>query len=409
MKAWLRDVRLAARNLTRHRQRTFVAILMVASGVVAFILAGGFIAWILSASREATIHSQLGHIQIVRPGFFDRGLADPYSFLLDQGNDELRKIHSMPGVTSVTPRLVVNGLISHGDTTVAFSGEGVDPEGERLISTELYMLEGENLTDRARARVSLGEGLARNLGVATGDAIVLFVATARGTPNAVEAVVSGVFMTAAKDYDDYAVRLPIELARKLMRVQGATSWVVLLDETENTGSSVDELRARMAPERYQVVPWRDLADFYNKTEALFSKQVNVVKAIIASIIVLTIMNTLMMTVLERTLEIGTSLAIGVPGRSIIRLFVIEGLLIGITGGAVGVLAGSMLGMVVSKVGIPMPPPPGMTHGYVGGIVVSWSLILDALILAVITTLAASLFPAWRAGRMSIVDALRYGQ
>jgi putative ABC transport system permease protein len=400
---------LGANNLTRNPSRSFVAVVAIVGGVAAFLLAGGFIEWILKATREATIHSQLGHIQIVRPGFFDRGLADPYSFLLEQGSDELVTIRSMPNVVSVTPRLVLSGLISRGETTLAFSGEGVDPDGERLISTELHMLDGVGLTDGDKARVLVGEGLARNLGVATGDAIVLLVSTARGTPNAVEAVVSGVFMTAAKDYDDYAVRLPIELARKLMRVQGATSWVVLLDQTEKTGSLVDELRARMAPERYQVVPWRDLADFYNKTEALFSKQVNVVKAIIALIIVLTIMNTLTMTVLERTAEIGTSLAIGVPGRSIVRLFVIEGLLIGIIGGVAGILTGSVLGMVISKIGIPMPPPPGMTHGYVGGIVVSWSLILDALILAVITTLAASLFPAWRAGRMSIVDALRYGQ
>ena len=77
------------------------------------------------------------------------------------------------------------------------------------------------------------------------------------------------------------------------------------------------------------IPWSDLADFYNKTVVLFSRQVNVVKFIIGVIIVLTISNTQMMSVLERTTEIGTSLAIGQRRQAVMRMFMAEGVLIGL--------------------------------------------------------------------------------
>ena len=92
-----------------------------------------------------------------------------------------------------------------------------------------------------------------------------------------------------------------------------------------------------------------------------------------------------------------------------RMFIIEGGLIGLVGGILGVIVGYLLGSIISAIGIPMPPAPGMAHGYTAGIVISPQLAIDAFILSVVTTLLASGFPAWKAGRMNIVDALRYGQ
>jgi putative ABC transport system permease protein len=142
---------------------------------------------------------------------------------------------------------------------------------------------------------------------------------------------------------------------------------------------------------------------------LFSKQINVVKFIIGLIIVLTISNTQMMSVLERTTEIGTRLAIGQRRRAVMRMFMAEGLLIGLAGGGLGVLLGLLLAGVISSIGIPMPPPPGMSSGFDGQILVAPTLAFDALVLALVTTFLASVMPAWKASRMNIVDALRHNQ
>jgi putative ABC transport system permease protein len=409
MNSLIRDSELATRNLLRNVSRSLVAISTVASGVIAFLLAGGFIAWIFQDMREATIHSQLGHAQIVQPAFFEKGIADPYAYLLPADSAEQQSLEAMPGVTALTPRLVLSGLISHGETTVSFAGEGVDPIMEKPISSRIRILDGSDLASPDEKKVLLGEGLAKSLGAKSGDTVVLLTTAANGSPSAVELTVAGIFSTISKEYDDSAIRMPISVARKLMRVTGATSWVVLLDGAERTESFVETARAGLPASHFEVVPWTALADFYNKTVVLFSKQINVMKVIIGLIIILTISNTLTMSVLERTTEIGTSLAVGVRGTGVMRLFVIEGVLIGILGGLAGVILGTLLAMLISTIGIPMPPPPGMSHGYLGQIIVTTGLALDAVVLALVTTLLASAFPAWKAGRLNIVDALRYSQ
>ena len=405
----LSDFRLAARNLRRNTRRTAVATLTVAFGIVAYLLAGGFIAWIFDQMREGTIHSQLGHLQIVRPGYFEKGIADPYAFLLPEQSAQQKTIEAIAGFQSLAPRLSFSGLISRGDTTIAFLGDGVDPVFEKPVSTLVTIVAGNDLASAEQKAVLLGEGLANSLGAKVGDDVVLLVSAAGGGAGAVEVKVSGIFVTSAKEYDDSALRLPIQVARKLMKVSGATSWVVLLDQTERTAESATILANALPSADFEVVPWTALADFYNKTVVLFSRQVSVVKFIIGLIIVLTISNTQMMSVLERTTEIGTSLAIGQRRKTVLRMFVSECLLIGLAGDVLGVVLGVVLAQVISAIGIPMPPPPGMSSGYIGQILVAPGLAFDALILALVATFLASVLPAWKASRMNIVDALRYNQ
>jgi putative ABC transport system permease protein len=403
------DFQIALRNLQRHRGRTAVAVLTVAAGLIAFLLAGGFIEWIFENMRESTIRSQLGHIQIVRPGYLEKGIADPYRFLLPTNSPEQKTISERPTVVSITERLAFSGLISHGDSTASFIGEGVDPENEARISDQMHIREGSNLAGINERTVVLGEGLAKTLGVTIGDRVVLFATTAEGAPSAVEVTVVGTFFTASKEFDDTALRLPLTPSRKLMRVTGATSWVLLLKETSKTNHTVDDLISNLSSDHFQVVPWFEMADFYNKTVSLFSKQTEFMKVIIGLIIILTISNTQTMSVLERTTEIGTMLAMGTRTDGVLRLFIIEGVTVGVIGGFLGATTGFVLSVILSAIGIPMPPPPGMDTGFTAGILVTPALIGDSLVLAFVTTLLASILPAHRASRLIIVDALRANQ
>jgi putative ABC transport system permease protein len=157
----------------------------------------------------------------------------------------------------------------------------------------------------------------------------------------------------------------------------------------------------------EFVPWYQRADFYKQTVALFAKQINVLRLIIGIIIVLSISNLLIMNVLERTGEIGTLLAIGFRRGKIMQLFATEGLILGLAGGILGLLAGWGLAKLISAIGIPMPPPPGMEMGYTGRIRVTIEVLSSAFTVAFFTTLLAGLYPAWKAARLRIVDALRH--
>jgi putative ABC transport system permease protein len=400
---------IAARNLMRNRRRALTALLTIAVGVIAMVLADGFIQWVYWAMREATIQSQLGHIQVVRPGFHQAGAASPFDYLLPETSPVRDTVEATPGVKLVAPRMAVTGLISHGDTTVAFIADGVDPEKEALLSKALRIVEGNDLSDANAKEVILGRGLARTLGIGPGETIALLATSASGGINAVEARVSGLFVSANQAYDDAALRLPIGLAQTLLRAEGAHSWLVLLEETERTDQFLEKFRIRFpaSDTRLEFVPWYEHADFYNKTVALFTQQMNVLRLIIAFIIVLSISNMLVMNVLERTGEIGTLLAVGFRRGKVMRLFAVEGLLLALFGGTIGVLLGYGLAELISLVGIPMPPPPGMEEGYTAEILVTMPLLAQAFAIAFVTTTLAALYPAWKASRLDIINALRH--
>lgn len=390
----------------RQVSRSRAALLAVVFGVVSMIVATGFIDWNLRFGRENTIRSQLGHIQIVKRGFLEAGTADPFAYLLNPADPALQRLDRVGSLVTIAPRLQVAGLASSGDITLSFIGEGVDPVAEAEMSSALRFPLGRNLRHESEQEAVIGRGLADNLGIELGKPLVLIVTTESGGVNAVEATVVGVFESISKAYDDVALRIPITLARKLMRVEGEHIRMILLDDTARTAMAVDEITQLMNDTRHEVIPWTQLADFYNKTAALFAKQVGVIDVIIAVIIVLSISNTMTMAVMQRVGEIGTIMAMGTRRRDVLMTFVLEGTFIGVLGVLLGTLLGVVLALILSAIGIPMPPGPGMTWGYDAGILLSTGALVKAASIAFLTTLVASLIPAWKASRLDIVTALR---
>src|SRR5437773_1030492 len=220
------------------------------------------------------------------------------------------EIRRIAHVVAIAPRLDFQGLISNGESSLSFLGTGVDPDREIELSRNLNIIEGSGLVAADEKGAILGEGLAQSLGARLGDRLVLLANTAHGGVNAVEITVRGLFTSVTKAYDDSALRVPVALARQLLRVQGAHAWVIVLDRTDATDPTVAALRARLPARDYEVRPWYVMADFYNKTATLYQRQLYVVRAIIAVIILFSISNTMAMSILERTSEIGTALALG---------------------------------------------------------------------------------------------------
>ncbi|HVK53730.1 MAG TPA: FtsX-like permease family protein [Burkholderiales bacterium] len=400
---------LSLRNLTRQRMRTAIAFAAISFSVVALVLAGGFFEWLLWHVRESTIESRLGHIQIVKKGFRENGTAAPYDYLLPADSPELAAIRELPEAKAVAARLNFTGVISLNETTISFMGEGVQPKEEAEISRQVAITAGENLSEDDPNGIIIGAGLAATIGAKPGDKIVLLSTASTGGMNGVEGHVRGLYSTFVKAYDDASLKVPLPLARKLVRVSGAHTWVVLLNKTEQTETIVERLNKSLETSDLQVISWRELADFYNKSVTLFSKQINVIRVMIALVVLLSISNTLIMSVLERTGEIGTLMALGSTSRRVLSLFLSEAFFLGLIGGLLGVILSYMLAQLISAVGIPMPPLPGSSRAFLAKISVSGSLAFGAWLLVLFTTMLASIYPAWKGSRLNIVDALRHNK
>jgi putative ABC transport system permease protein len=298
--------------------------------------------------------------------------------------------------------------VSHADITVPFAGDGVDPAVEPKISKDI-VVDGDPLDAAVPNGVILGRGLARALGVNRGDVIAFLTSSPGGGMSGVEGTVRGVFSTGVRAYDDVAVRMPLKLAQQLARTTRVHLWVVGLDDTARTEDLARVVHTIAAGAGLEMRTWLELSDFYRKTVRLMSRQMLVVAILIGIILVLGIANLLTMSTLERTGEIGTMLAIGTPRASVLRMHFAEGLLLGVAGALAGVVIGVILALAISWIGIPMPPPPGRDTGYRAEILLSPRVIADAVTLALASAAVAGAYPAWKASRMRVVDALRFNR
>jgi putative ABC transport system permease protein len=393
---------IAWRNVLRHKRHTLLSFVAIVFGITGLQVTLGFTDWGLKNLRETFIQTQYGHVRLTAKGYLEQGQVPVGKFLLPETVPELDDLTGDPRVKAVMPRISLSGLISHGDITVSFLGEGVDPGREAAAGMAFEVTNGEGL--EAQSGVLLGEGLARYLRVAVGNSVTLVATTRTGGVSAIELPVVGVFSTGNRAYDDITLRIPLDKAKKLLRVQGVHSFLIMLKDTDETDGFIDYLIGKI--DKYEVIHWKRDADYYKKMSDLYDKQTLVIKIIISIIIILGISNTLSMSVAERTAEIGTMLAMGADRWRILRLFFFEGLSLAIIGGLIGIFFSALVSWLMSNVGLQIPPPPGMTRPWDIKININFIVFKDTLLVALPSVLLASIYPAWRAANMQVVEALR---
>jgi putative ABC transport system permease protein len=398
-----REWQIAFRNVVRHKRHTALAFAAIVFGICGLMMALGFIEWGKRALQESYIRTQFAHVQLTAKGFFDAGQVPVGKLLLPNTLPNEAALRADARVKAVFPRVGFNALASRGDKTVGVLGTGVDTLAEANAGMTFDLLPGAH---REKPGIQVGEGLANYLELKVGSTLTLTATTRSGGVNAIELPIVGIFSTGNRNYDDYNIRIPMADAQRLLRINGVHQWMVLLHQTQHTDAVRDDLAKLFPAAQFDRVPWHAQADYVVKMTKLYAGFSAFMKAVIATIIVLGIANTLSMAVMERTAEIGTTLAMGENRARVLRNFVFEGLGLALMGGALGVLCGIVLAKIVTALGLPMPPPPGMTRPWAVEIWTPASVVMSTLAVALPSVLVASLIPAWRAARMNIVDALR---
>ena len=409
MKADLRQrLNFALRNVFRQRARSAGTLAAIALGVAGLILAGGFVQDIFFQLGEAVIHSQSGHIQVAKKGYREGRVRAPEAFLIDRPDELKRMIGEAPGVQLTLERLGFAGVINNGRRDLGIIGEGVEPSAEEKLGTYLRYIEGRPLRDGDLDGIVMGQGVARSLGLKPGDRVNLVISLAQGAVNTLDFEVIGVFQSFSKDFDARAVRIPLRAARELMDTASAHVLVVMLDRTEDTDAVLASLKNRLEDRGFELASWRELSDFYDKTLKLYDRQFGVLRLIILLMVLLSVTNSVNMTLFERTREFGTLLALGDRPGTVFRLIMTESALLGVLGAAIGVAVGCAAAMIISAIGIPMPPPPNANIGYTASIRLVPGEIVLAGAIGVAATILAAVLPARRASRLNVVDALRQG-
>ncbi|MGZ5584694.1 MAG: ABC transporter permease, partial [Usitatibacter sp.] len=446
-------------------RRSLTTLIAMVIGAVTILLFGGY-------SRNITYGLQTGyvrysgHLQIQRKDYFLYGTGNPaaygiegYRHVIDViANDPVLK----PMLKVVTPTLTLGGIAGNFTAGVSRTviGTGVVVEDQnrmRLWNDYGYPLDVKPsaLTGTADDAAVIGSGVARVLqlcgaldvpnckqavkaeargprapddiaalarseaarpvNAASDRRIELLAANVHGAPNVASLNVVKAVNQGMKEFDDIYVGLHLAQAQRLVyggEAPKATAVVLQLAHTSQIPAAKARLEELLATtldsEPLEIQEFGALNPSYGQIIGMFAAIFGFMSVLIGSIVLFTVGNTMSMAVVERTTEIGTLRAMGLRRSGIRRLFVREGLLLGLIGAAVGTLAALGCAWLVNHSGLTWMAPgqvdPVKLRVRVWG---ETALIFGTAAGVVAVAVISAWWPARRAARMNIVDALRH--
>ena len=461
---------LAVRNLLRNRRRSLATLLAMAIGSAAILLFGGYSSNIKYTMQTAYVRNG-GHLQIQHRDFYLYGSGNPTAYGIADYEKVLAAVlddEVLQGLVAVaTPTLqfggiagnyaagvsrtvIGNGLVAPAynrmqqwnsfDVPMAsppFALDGSAPDAVVVGTGVARVLqlcaalniancpqreeerkpEGAALPDDI-AQLSLSESrLAKGSAAAAPSArrIELLASNANGTPNVASLEVIRAETQGFKELDEVYVLTHLAQAQRLIYGKSPPRVTAIMLQLHRT-DQIPAAQARLATllpalalsQPLSVQDFGTLNPFYTQSIQLFDTIFGFIFVLIGAIVLFNVSNTMNTAVVERTVEIGTLRAIGLRRGGIRALFIIEGFLLGLSGALVGVLCAVAVAFVVNHAGLTWVPP-GVSEAVPLALRV-WSeprmMIGTTLGLIVIATLSAW-WPAHRAARMNVVDALRH--
>jgi lipoprotein-releasing system permease protein len=331
------------------------------------------------------------------------------------------QIAGHPRVLGLAPYVQAEGMLTEGDAVRGTVIRGVLPEAEPEVSDVGAHLRSGRLEDLVPGAfgILLGKDLARILGVGLGDRVTLVAPQARVTPAGLlprlrRFTVVGVFEIGMYEYDAGLALVHLDDAAKLFGLGDAVSGLRLkLDELFAAPRVSREVAAQL-PGRYWVTDWtQQHANFFRAVRT--EKTVMfVILTLIVAVAAFNIVSTLVMVVSDKTADIAILRTLGASPRSIMGMFMVQGSIIGVVGTILGVIGGVALALNVETVvaGIEalfrvkfLSPDVYYISDLPSDM--RWADVVRIALVALVLSLTATLYPAWRASRTQPAEALRY--
>ncbi len=412
-------LRLSARGVGRNLRRSLLTASAMAVGLAMLVFfraiaEGGHEQWIDSAVRLGT-----GHVSVQAPGFLETGR-------LEHRLDALQVAAALGAVASpevrasvvaCTPRLTATGLASSAASAVPVRIEGVDPARERGFSRIAERLvAGRYLEPDDRLRAVVGVELARRLELRVGGRFVLTAQAATGEVEGQLVRVAGIFRTGVPEMDEGLIHIPLGTARAWLKTPGdVTTLAILLSTSRNTDRVARRLRALLGRDRgIRVVGWRRASPEMASAVRIDDWGDYIFHIILFAIITLAILNAVMMAVLGRRREFGILQAMGLTGAETGWIVFGEGLFLTAFSGVAGMILGFAFTWGFFRDGLdfgvfiqnPMTASGAIINPVVVPIFRPGQIGLSVASIILIGTLA-SIYPAFRASRMDVAEAMKF--
>jgi ABC-type lipoprotein release transport system permease subunit len=400
----------AFRSLRRHPRRSLLSAVGIGVGVSMALFATS---WIRGAARmeiRALVESGTGHLRIVPDGWLQKR---ENTLRLRDWQQARAAAESLPGVQVVALRARANALLAFGNRAAGVEMTGVQPAAEEQLNriVRRARIDGRFLEPGDSGQIVIGSTLAERLDVATDDDLYVTLSGRTGMQSAMFTI-AGVMDTGSRDLDASLAYVTLEDIEKVTGYSGPGEITILLKDY----GLVDDARrqlARKLPAGDTVVTWRQIDPGYAAGVESDRAFMRILITIIIVVVALGITSAQLTAVLERRRELAILSALGMKGRQVVALLVLEALLIGLGGAALGLLLGGMAAWYLAAHGVNLAVFMGgetsfgnvLLDPHVYGDAGAW-LVWYAIAIGEVATLAATLYPARRAVRVDPAEALR---
>jgi len=426
-------LRMAFRNVFRFKRRSFITFTAVSLGLAMLIMSITLMNGIDRQSISNIINCQTSHLKIFKKGYFDKRDELPMDLTIREMAEIHKAIGDVPDVTASENRILFGAGLIKGMDELPCLGVAVEPERDPdLFNIKESLVKGEWL-EPGDVKMLVGETLARDIGISVGDLVTVRLITSTDKNdfswNAVDMEVKGIFDSGNPNVDSGRIIIPLRAAQEALSMDNGdsnndggevTEIVVRLnshDDSVVTGAK-ERIREKLKGFRddLEVREWKELAGAFLAISAVKTKRSAVIILVILAIASMGIVNTMLMAVMERTREIGMMAAMGMKKSEIMRLFILEGGIIGLIGSLLGCVIGGLIswyleveGWSLAGFGESMQKITQSVYPIKGAFYadLTFDVLLMVFIFGTLIAVVASIYPARKAVKMKPVEALRH--
>lgn len=399
---------IALRYLKRGRGSPFLSVITLISiggvtlGVAALIITLSVMNGFHEDLRDKIVGTN-AHIVILKEG--SEGLSD-YKELG-------KRVERMEHVLATSPFIFGQAMIQSSQSSLGAVVRGIDIDKEISVTDlDKNIIKG-TLKEFGPQGLILGKELAMSLGADIDERVKVIspkgITTPLGmTPRFKNFKVAAIFDTGMYEYDSTLAYVTLDSARALFRMgEGVTGLQVKLDNIYQAGKMDKRIQEELGYP-YWVRNWMELNS--NLFAALRMEKItmSIILILIILVAAFNVTSTLIMKVIRKTKEIGILKAMGAQRRSIMSIFVLEGLIIGLIGTFLGTFIGSLICFLQDKYHFVKLPGGGEVY-YISVLPISMrgSDTLLIILATIGISLLATIYPAWRGARLDPVEAIRY--
>jgi len=377
----------------------------VAALIVVLSVMNGF-----QKELRATILGVVSHIQIGGIG----GRLENWQAIAKQAREH-------PDVIAAAPYVMAEGLLSHGRAVQGTLVRGILPDLEATVADiGQHMYDGSlDTLVPGKYRIVLGIDLARAIGAEVGDRVMLIAPQGQVTPAGIlprlrQFTVTGIFELKNYQYDSSLSLVHMADAQKLFRFEDQVSGVRLKVKDLFEASRIARDLAETLPPRVYVSDWtRSHANFFRAVQ-IEKRAMFIILLLIVAVAAFNIVSTLVMAVTDKRADIAILRTLGAAPGDIMKIFIIQGALIGLIGTLIGLVLGVVVALNIDVI------VPAIEHVlgfkflakdvyYISELPSDLQLhdVITITVTAFFLTLVATLYPSFRAARTNPADALRY--